>query len=76
METYTAMRHFADSWALLGMTLFFLGVVAFIFRPGAKAAANQAAAIPFNHDVIGSEPGRHAGGKPLHTFPHAARKED
>ncbi|MQW35964.1 CcoQ/FixQ family Cbb3-type cytochrome c oxidase assembly chaperone, partial [Sinorhizobium meliloti] len=27
METYTAMRHFADSWGLLAMTLFFLGVV-------------------------------------------------
>ena len=50
METYTAMRHFADSWALLGMTLFFLGVVAFIFRPGAKTAANQAASIPLKED--------------------------
>ncbi len=36
METYTAMRHFADSWGLLAMALFFLGVVFFIFRPGAK----------------------------------------
>ncbi|MDX0322292.1 CcoQ/FixQ family Cbb3-type cytochrome c oxidase assembly chaperone, partial [Sinorhizobium meliloti] len=25
METYTAMRHFADSWGLLAMALFFLG---------------------------------------------------
>ena len=75
METYTAMRHFADSWGLLAMMLFFLGVVAFIFRPGAGKAANRAASIPFDHDVIGSEPERHAGIKPLHSFPHAARKE-
>lgn len=27
METYTALRHFADSWGLLGMTLFFIGAV-------------------------------------------------
>ncbi|KRD53413.1 MULTISPECIES: CcoQ/FixQ family Cbb3-type cytochrome c oxidase assembly chaperone [Sinorhizobium/Ensifer group] len=50
METYTAMRQFADSWALLAMTLFFLGVVGFIFRPGAKKAADDAAAIPLKED--------------------------
>ena len=50
METYTAMRHFADSWGLLAMTLFFLGVVAFVFRPGAKKAAHQAAIIPLKED--------------------------
>ena len=27
METYTFLRHFADSWVLLALTLFFLGVV-------------------------------------------------
>lgn len=71
METYTAMRHFADSWGLLAMTVFFLAVVLFVFRPGARKAAQQAAIIPFVE-----ESARHAGGKPLHTFPHAARKED
>ncbi|MBV7517056.1 cbb3-type cytochrome c oxidase subunit 3 [Ensifer sp. ENS12] len=50
METYTAMRQFADSWALLAMTLFFLGVAGFIFRPGAKKAADDAAAIPLKED--------------------------
>ncbi|AEG57856.1 CcoQ/FixQ family Cbb3-type cytochrome c oxidase assembly chaperone (plasmid) [Sinorhizobium meliloti WSM1022] len=50
METYTAMRHFADSWGLLAMTLFFLGVVLFIFRPGAKKSAAQAFAIPLKED--------------------------
>ena len=38
METYTAMRHFADSWGLLAMTLFFLAVVLFTLRPGARKA--------------------------------------
>ncbi|OHV77183.1 CcoQ/FixQ family Cbb3-type cytochrome c oxidase assembly chaperone [Rhizobium sp. LCM 4573] len=50
METYTAMRHFADSWGLLAMTVFFLGVVLFTLRPGAKKAAEQAATIPLKED--------------------------
>jgi cytochrome c oxidase cbb3-type subunit 4 len=50
METYTAMRHFADSWGLLGMTLFFLAVVLFTLRPGARKAAERAAEIPLKED--------------------------
>lgn len=46
METYTAMRHFADSWGLLAMVLFFVGAIAFAFRPGSRAAADAAARIP------------------------------
>ena len=46
METYTAMRHFADSWGLLAMTLFFLAVVLFTLRPGARKAAERAADSP------------------------------
>jgi cytochrome c oxidase cbb3-type subunit 4 len=50
METYTAMREFADSWALLAMTLFFIGVVVFAFRPGSRKQADQAARIPLKDD--------------------------
>ena len=50
METYTAMRHFADSWGLLAMTLFFLAVVVFTLRPGARKAAERAAKIPLKED--------------------------
>lgn len=50
METYTTMRHFADSWALLAMTLFFIGVVLFTFRPGGKKPADDAASIPLKED--------------------------
>jgi len=50
MELYTAMRHFADSWGLLAMTLFFIGTFVFILRPGAKAAADEAAQIPLKED--------------------------
>ena len=48
METYTALRQFADSWGLLAMTLFFMGVVLFAFRPGSRAQADRAARIPLD----------------------------
>ena len=50
METYTAMRHFADSWGLLGMTLFFIGAVIFAFRPGSRKLADEAARIPLEDE--------------------------
>ncbi|MBN8969090.1 MAG: cbb3-type cytochrome c oxidase subunit 3 [Afipia sp.] len=50
METYTAMRHMADSWGLLCMALFFVGAVIFAFRPGSRALADEAAQIPLKDD--------------------------
>ncbi len=50
METYTALRQFADSWALLFMALFFIGVVIFAFRPGSRKKADEAARIPLKDD--------------------------
>ncbi len=50
METYTAMRHFADSWGLLAMTLFFVGVVLFAFRPGTRSKAEEAARVQLEDD--------------------------
>lgn len=50
METYTAMRHFADSWGLLFMVLIFLGVVVYAFRPGSRKNADEAARIPLKDD--------------------------
>jgi cytochrome c oxidase cbb3-type subunit 4 len=50
MDTYTALREFADSWGLLAMTLFFLGVVVFAFRPGSRKSADEAARIPLKDE--------------------------
>jgi len=50
METYTAMRHFADSWGLLAMALFFVGAAMFVFRPGSRKLADDAAQIPLKDD--------------------------
>ena len=50
METYTAMRQFADSWGLVGFALFFLGAIIFTLRPGSKKMAEEAASIPLKED--------------------------
>ena len=50
METYSLLREFADSWALLVLFLFFLGVIFWAFRPGSNAVHRDSAEIPFRHD--------------------------
>ncbi|MDL2398340.1 cbb3-type cytochrome c oxidase subunit 3 [Rhizobium mayense] len=50
MEVYNAMRHFADSWGLLAMALFFVGAIFFTLRPGSKQIADDAANIPLKDD--------------------------
>lgn len=50
METYSLLREFADSWALLVLFVFFVGVILWVFRPGASAAYRDSANIPFRHE--------------------------
>ncbi|MBT2130539.1 cbb3-type cytochrome c oxidase subunit 3 [Aliiroseovarius lamellibrachiae] len=50
MDTYSLMRLFADSWVLLAMFFFFLGVVFWAFRPGSRAVHDDTASIPFRHE--------------------------
>jgi len=47
---YNDLRHFADSWGLLALFLFFVGVVIFAFRPGSRDHGENAANIPFKED--------------------------
>jgi len=49
MDTYSALRHFADSWGLLAMFLFFGAIILFTFRPGSKKVHADAANIPLRH---------------------------
>ena len=54
METYSLLREIADSWVLLAMTLFFLGVIVWAFRPGSGAVHAETSQIPFrNEDAPG-----------------------
>jgi cytochrome c oxidase cbb3-type subunit 4 len=47
---YETMRQFADSWGLLALFVFFIGVVVFTFRPGSRKSADEAADIPLRED--------------------------
>ena len=47
---YDSFRHFADSWVLLAMVIFFVGVIAFVWRRGSKKLYEDAANIPFKDE--------------------------
>lgn len=51
MELYSILREFADSWMLLMLFAFFIGVILWVFRPGSKATYEDTANIPFRHDM-------------------------
>jgi cytochrome c oxidase cbb3-type subunit 4 len=50
MMDYHQFRHLADSWGLVYLLVVFLAVIAFVFRPSAKKAYDEAARIPFDED--------------------------
>jgi cytochrome c oxidase cbb3-type subunit 4 len=55
MDTYSLLREIADSWVLLGMFVFFLGVIIWAFRPGSRAIHEDTSQIPFRNE---DRPGR------------------
>ncbi|MCZ0812562.1 MAG: cbb3-type cytochrome c oxidase subunit 3 [Pseudomonadota bacterium] len=50
METYTFLRAFADSWMLLFLFVFFIGVVIWVLRPGSTETYEEPSSIPFRHE--------------------------
>ena len=60
METYSFLRHMADSWFLRAMTLGFLALCVWAFRPGSRAMHQDVATSIFRNekrpapDVAGS----------------------
>ena len=51
MDTYSFLRQLADSWVLLLMTAFFIGTIAWAFRPGSRSTHNDTADIVFRNDT-------------------------
>ncbi|WP_377510509.1 cbb3-type cytochrome oxidase subunit 3 [Octadecabacter sp. R77987] len=47
---YHILREIADSWVLLALFVFFLGVIFFAFRPGSRKLHKDAANVPFRHE--------------------------
>ncbi|SDY79561.1 cbb3-type cytochrome c oxidase subunit 3 [Citreimonas salinaria] len=57
-DTYTILREFADSWALLALTLIFVFVCLWAYRPGSRALHDDAARAIFHDEA---QPARIAG---------------
>lgn len=50
MDTYSAMREFADSWALLALFSIFILVVIWAFRPGSRKVHEDIANTVFRNE--------------------------
>ena len=50
MDTYSLLRQIADSWVLLAMFCFFVGVGIWAFLPSQKVAREDARMIPLRND--------------------------
>ncbi|MFC0201078.1 cbb3-type cytochrome c oxidase subunit 3 [Paracoccus rhizosphaerae] len=55
METYSFLRTLADSWVLLALTVIFVGVILFVFRPGARRVQRDAAESIFRNETRPAE---------------------
>ena len=52
MDTYSLLREIADSWVLLAMFLFFIGVAIWAFLPSQRGAREDASQIPFRNETL------------------------
>jgi len=52
-STYNMLRHFADSWFLVGMAVIFIVLALWPFRPGAKGKNHEAATMIFKDENDG-----------------------
>ncbi|MDN5785764.1 cbb3-type cytochrome c oxidase subunit 3 [Pseudorhodobacter sp.] len=50
MEQYSILRQFADSWMLIVLTLVFVGVIVWVFRPGSRKSQDQTAKSIFQNE--------------------------
>jgi len=47
---YHIFREFADSWFLIFLFVFFLGIVVWVFRPGSRKTYEDTSDIPSRHE--------------------------
>lgn len=50
-DTYSLLREFADSWALLVLFSFFVGAFVWVWRPGSRPIHDDAAQSIFRIDA-------------------------
>ncbi len=51
MDRYSFLRQLADSWVLLILVLIFVGVIAFVWRPGSRRIQQDAAESIFRNET-------------------------
>ena len=68
METYSFLRHMADSWFLLAMTLGFLALCVWAFRPGSRSMHREVANSIFRNDASPAED-QPANANSAHSYP-------
>jgi len=47
---YETARQLADTWGLVALFVGFVGIIAFVFRPGSKRQYDKDAHIPLKED--------------------------
>lgn len=57
MDLYSLLREIADSWVMLMLFVFFIGVGAWAYRPGSRPVHDDAAQVPFRHEDGPAEEG-------------------
>jgi len=55
METYSTLRHFADSWGMLAMLLSFLGLIVYVLFSRSSGHGEAANSIFRNEDRPATE---------------------
>ncbi|SMX24126.1 cbb3-type cytochrome c oxidase subunit 3 [Boseongicola aestuarii] len=74
MDTYSFLRELADSWVLLAMVIFYVGAIAWAFRPGSKGVHADIADIPFRNETLAEDtdgPRAVRGSKTAQNMPEA-----
>jgi len=67
MDTYSLLREIADSWILLAMFLFFIGVILWAYWPSQAGERLAASQIPFRYDEPVGQPADHPGSEAQHV---------
>lgn len=67
MDTYSLLREIADSWILLAMFIFFIGVIFWAYWPSQAGARRAASQIPFRYDEPLDRPVDHPGSEAKHV---------
>lgn len=50
MDTYSALRGFADSWGLVALVIAFVAIVLWVLRPGSRKVHDDSANVIFRHE--------------------------